>query len=174
MKKVLIVSLTLFLISSLIKGDTIRIPDEAIRFRVIANSDSKYDQDIKQGVRSELEKDLYNYLKDTNNVKEAKDTLKNNLATINSNIETTLKNKNVNYSYQVSLGKNHFPSKEYKGIIYDEGYYDSLVVTLGSGEGSNWWCVLFPPLCLMEAEENKTNEVEYKSYVKELINKYFD
>ena len=54
-----------------------------------------------------------------------------------------------------------------KGIEYDEGYYESLLITLGEGKGDNWWCVLFPPLCLIEAEES--TEVEYKSFIKEII-----
>ena len=67
-----------------------------------------------------------------------------------------------------------FPEKEYKGVVYDEGYYESLLVTLGEGKGDNFWCVLFPPLCLMEAEEtDDTTEVEYKSFIKEIIEKYF-
>ena len=62
------------------------------------------------------------------------------------------------------------PEKEYKGVKYKEGYYESWVITLGEGEGNNWWCVLFPPLCLVEAEE--ADEVEYKFFIKELIDKY--
>lgn len=65
---------------------------------------------------------------------------------------------------------NYFPEKEYKGVKYDEGYYESLVITLGEGKGKNWWCVLFPPLCLVEAEES--DKVEYKFFIKELIDKY--
>ena len=57
-----------------------------------------------------------------------------------------------------------------KGIEYNEGEYKSLVVTLGNGLGDNWWCVLFPPLCLLEATES--TDVEYHSYVVDLINKY--
>ena len=68
----------------------------------------------------------------------------------------------------------YFPTKTYKGITYDEGNYESLLVTLGSGKGDNWWCVLFPPLCLLEAEESSdVKDVEYKSFIKEIIEKYF-
>ena len=72
-------------------------------------------------------------------------------------------------NYTLIYGKNFFPEKRYKGVVYNEGYYDSLVIKLGKGKGKNWWCVLFPPLCLMETDEN----VEYKFYVKEIIDKYF-
>ena len=66
---------------------------------------------------------------------------------------------------------NYFPSKEYKGIKYAAGEYQSLVVTLGNGLGDNWWCVLFPPLCLLEAEDS--SDVEYHSFVADMIEKYF-
>ena len=67
---------------------------------------------------------------------------------------------------------NYFPEKEYKGTIYKEGKYESLVITLGNGQGNNFWCVLFPPLCLLD-EEDETTNVEYTSLVKEIIDKYF-
>ena len=68
---------------------------------------------------------------------------------------------------------NYFPEKVYKGVKYEEGEYESFVVTLGNGMGKNWWCVLFPPLCLLEAEETEeTTEVEYKFFISELIDKY--
>ena len=63
-------------------------------------------------------------------------------------------------------------NQEYKGITYDEGEYQSLVVTLGNGLGNNWWCVLFPPLCLLEGEES--TDVEYRSYVMDIVNKYIN
>ena len=69
---------------------------------------------------------------------------------------------------------NYFPKKVYKGVTYEAGNYESLVITLGDGLGKNWWWVMFPPLCLLEAEETEeTTEVEYKFFIKELIDKYF-
>ena len=79
-----------------------------------------------------------------------------------------------NYSdiHNISFGKNYFPSKEYQGVIYPSGEYESLVITLGSGIGKNWWCVMFPPLCLLEAKNNQTDDINYKFYVKEILEKY--
>ena len=65
------------------------------------------------------------------------------------------------------------PEKEYKGVKYPAGEYESLVITLGTGTGDNFWCVLFPPLCLIEAEEENISEVKYTSFIQEIINKYF-
>ena len=76
-------------------------------------------------------------------------------------------------SVDIDYGYHVFPQKEYKGVVYEEGEYESLVVTLGEGSGKNFWCVLFPPLCLLEAEEEETDKVEYKSLIKEVLDKYF-
>lgn len=82
-----------------------------------------------------------------------------------------LDEENYLEGFKINYGSNYFPEKKYKGITYKEGYYESLVITLGEGKGDNWWCVLFPPLCLIEADESRN--VEYKSFVKEMFDKYF-
>lgn len=174
MKKYLILaSLILVFIPNLNKeSEEIIIPDEAIRFRVIAESNTKEDQETKTLVKDTLEKDLTNLLKNSNNINDTRNVLKQNQNHFENLIERTLLTNKINITYKVNFGLNYFPEKNYKGVIYEEGYYESLVITLGSGNGENWWCVLFPPLCLMDGVENNTDEVEYKSFVKEMINKY--
>ena len=147
------------------------IPDDAIRIRVIANSNSEYDQEIKTKVKENIEYDMYNLLKNTKKLEEAREIIKNNLDSVEKNIYTLLQKEKYPFSFNVNFGLNYFPKKEFKGIKYDEGYYESVVVTLGEGLGDNWWCVLFPPLCMIEAEES--TEVEYTTMVEEIINKYF-
>ena len=71
--------------------------------------------------------------------------------------------------FQIHYGENYFPEKEYQGKTYEAGMYESLVITLGEGRGDNFWCILFPPLCMIEEEE----PVEYKSWIKEAISKLF-
>jgi stage II sporulation protein R len=68
---------------------------------------------------------------------------------------------------------NYFPRKEYKDVIYEEGEYESLVVEIGDAKGDNFWCVLFPPLCLLEGEEENKESIKYTSFIKEIIDKYF-
>ena len=174
MKKYLILaSLILVCIPNLNKeSDEIVIPDEAIRFRVVAESNTKEDQETKTIVKEALEDDLDALLKDSTSIYETRSILKQNKNHFESLVERTLLTNKVNTGYKVNFGLNYFPEKNYKGVIYEEGYYESLVVTLGSGNGENWWCVLFPPLCLMEGEDTNTDEVEYKSFVKEMIDKY--
>ena len=152
-------------------AETNIIPDEAIRIRVIANSNSEYDQKIKSKVKNAVEYDMYNILKNTKDLEEARLLIKKNLNNVENNIYTLLQKEKYNLPFSINFGLNYFPEKEFKGIKYKEGYYESVVVTLGEGLGDNWWCVLFPPLCMLEAEES-TN-VEYTTIVKTLIDKYF-
>ena len=149
------------------------IPDEAIRIRVIANSNSEYDQIIKNKVKNVVEYDMYNILKNTKDLEEARLLIKNNLNHVENNIDTFLQNEKYELPFKINFGLNYFPKKEFKGITYKEGYYESVVITLGEGLGDNWWCVLFPPLCMLEAEETNSTDVEYTTLVKTIIDKYF-
>lgn len=149
---------------------SLAIPEEALRIRVISNSDSQYDQEVKMKVKQQIQFQLYNLLKDTKGIQDARRVINSNLSNIDKEVAQTLQTLNYELDYDINYGLNYFPSKEYKGVTYEEGYYESLVITLGEGKGENWWCVLFPPLCLLEAEDS--TEVEYTSFVKELIAKY--
>lgn len=164
--------ITYILIGNVVATNDI-IPDDAIRIRVIANSNSEYDQEIKTKVKETLEYDMYNILKDTTDLEEAKILIKDNLSSVENNIDKTLQEEKYKLPFTINFGLNYFPEKEFKGITYDEGYYESVVVTLGEGLGDNWWCVLFPPLCMLEAEYNNTTDVEYTTMVKTIMDKYF-
>ncbi|MBE6150652.1 MAG: hypothetical protein E7162_02395 [Firmicutes bacterium] len=151
--------------------DIIKIPNDSIRVRVVANSNSMKDQLEKEQVKENLQMYLEELLKDEKTKNDTENSIKNNLSNIRNNIETTLKTLNSNTKVYINYGNNYFPKKEFKGVIYQEGYYESLVITLGKGNGNNWWCVLFPPLCLMQ-EDTTMNELEYKLYIEEIISKY--
>lgn len=172
MKKILALITILTTISILndYKSEKIEIPKEAIRFRVIASSNSKEDQEIKMKVKESLEKDLQKVLKGKNNINDSRLALNKNIPTFENSIKKTLDKENKNISYTINYGNNYFPEKEYKDVVYKSGNYESLVVTLGEGNGKNFWCVLFPPLCNLEKEKNE--EVEYKFLVKEILQKY--
>lgn len=146
------------------------IPDEAIRLRVIPNSNSEYDQNIKTKVKNNLQQNMTKLLKNSESIDEARQIINENLSIIDNDIKKLLDSEKYPLGYKINFGYNYFPKKEFKGVVYDEGYYESVVVTLGEGRGDNWWCVLFPPLCLMEASES--DDVEYASFVKTIIDKY--
>ena len=164
MKKTLIIIAIIIVVMSLSKNDTIIIPKESIRFRVIANSNSQEDQMIKEKVVSKLKKNLSSLTYTPKNINDTRQSIKDNLKVIDDTLKQEVKDYSINYGY------NYFPEKVYKGIYYEEGEYESLVITLGEGIGNNFWCVLFPPLCLIDEEQD---EVEYTTFIKELIDKYF-
>ena len=169
MKKTLIVLAIIITILSINKEEKIIIPKEAIRFRIIANSNNYEDQQIKKEIIKELTETIEE-TENRENIKDMRNYINVNLPKYTEIVEKTLKAKNNNTNFHINYGKNYFPEKEYKNVIYKAGEYESLVITLGAGEGENFWCVLFPPLCLID--ENK-EEYEYKSIIKEIINKYF-
>lgn len=154
--------------------EEIIIPNDSIRIRIVANSNSNDDQELKIKVKNSIQKQLGEMLKDTKNIEEVRNVLKDNLKDVEYTVSKVIeKENNVSDNFNINYGYNYFPNKIYKGIKYDEGYYESVVVSLGESKGENWWCVLFPPLCLMDEEEEKMEEVEYKSFIKEIIEKYF-
>lgn len=166
-----IVVIVLYIIIGHFVSAKYTIPKEAIRVRVIANSNDKYDQDIKMNVKNIVENDMYKIMNDVDNVDSARNIINNNIPMLSNDINKYLNKVNYNKNVNINFGYNYFPKKEYKGVEYKEGMYESLVVTLGKGEGDNWWCVLFPPICMIEAEES--TDVEYTTMVKEMMNKYF-
>ncbi len=166
MKKIIIILFILIVVGVLFnEKEQILIPDNAIRFRIIANSDSEEDQKLKLEIKDKVESELYDIIGDTNNIDIARNRIKNNL----DKVDNILKEYNV--SYDINYGSNYFPIKNYKGVEYEAGNYESLVITLGNGTGHNWWCVLFPPLCLLDEEDN-LKDAEYEFYAQELINKF--
>ncbi len=175
MKKIIIVLLilTLAFIATNYENKEVIIPKDSIRFRVIASSDNKKDQENKKIIANNLKEDITNTLKDSKNIEESRLALKSNINEFKANIDETIKTNNINETYTINYGNNYFPEKVYKGVKYKEGDYESLVVTLGDGSGENFWCVLFPPLCLLEGEEIDSDDIEYSSFIKEVIDKYF-
>lgn len=172
MKKTVIILAIIIAILSLTKQEKVVIPKKSIRFRVIADSNSKKDQYIKKEVVNNLRNNI-SKLEYSNNLDNSRENIKKSIPEIKHVVEETLIKNNYNKKYDINYGMNYFPEKEYKGTVYKEGDYESLVVTLGDGLGKNFWCVLFPPLCLLEADEQDTSDIEYSSYIKEVIDKYF-
>ncbi len=167
MKKIIIV---LFFVSLALifhtNEEEILIPGEAIRFRVIANSNTLEDQQEKIVIKNQVEKEVYELIEDASNASDVRNIIQDNLDVIEEIV------KDYQVPYQVSYGNNYFPSKTYKGILYPAGNYESLVITLGEGAGNNFWCVLFPPLCMLENTSEDVSDVEYQFYVKKLLDQF--
>ena len=162
---IIIILLTFYLVSLYISKNNIKIPNESIRIRVLANSNSKEDQKTKKIISKYLMTYLNKELESVKSISEARNKINNSLLSIDHIISDTLTKNNLKENFKVEYGYNYFPTKVFKSNIYKEGYYESLLITLGSGIGDNFWCLLFPPLCLLDENE----EVEYTSLINELF-----
>ncbi len=154
--------------------DEIVIPEAAIRVRVIANSNSIQDQSMKMKVKKYIETSISPYLLNVSSVEEAREIINSRLESLKRDLETLFDDADYDKDLVIHFGDNYFPEKDYKGVYYQAGAYESLVVTIGEGQGDNWWCVLFPPLCLLEAEETETDDVEYRFFVQEMLDRIFE
>lgn len=178
MKKLILIVLTIivaFLVYVNVNAEVgeIVIPEAAIRVRVIANSNSIHDQSMKMKVKAKIEESISPLLIDVDNVEEARTIISNSIEQLEEDVEVLFSDNEYNKDFRVNFGDNYFPEKDYRGVHYDEGEYESLVVTIGEGEGDNWWCVLFPPLCLLEADTSEVDDTEYKFFVAEMLEKIF-
>lgn len=166
MKKIIYIVLILaFFALYLNNSKSNLLPEDSIRFRIIANSNSDIDQKTKLQIKKDLENNLFVLLKDSKSPEETKKIIKENEEVIKNTIQK------YNVPYTINYGNNYFPEKNYKGITYESGNYESLAISLGEAEGNNWWCVMYPPLCLLESQSDNYDEVEYTSYFKEIISK---
>ncbi|HDR8090355.1 stage II sporulation protein R [Bacillus cereus] len=132
------------------KGPSV-IPKEAVRLRILANSDSDKDQALKRKVRDEVKAQIDGWVADLTSFEEARKVIQSHIPEIEKTVENTLKREGSKDSFQVKFSKNvKFPTKVYGNFIYPAGEYEAVLITIGEGEGANWWCVLFPPMCFLD------------------------
>ena len=131
------------------------IYDNVLRLHVLANSDSTEDQSLKLAVRDRILEETASLFKDCKTKEEARAAVESNIERIREIAEKTVREAGYNYSVSVSLGEEEYPTKSYASCCFPAGEYLSLRVMIGEAEGENWWCVLFPPLCLDAASETR-------------------
>ncbi len=153
---------------SLIVGTILLYPKEQtkyLRIHITSNSASPVDNSIKYEIKDLVCEYLTPLFLDCNNIEKAKDILAYNINNINRTINSYLKEKGFTYTSNAKLNNEYFPTRAYDTLVLDSGYYDALNISLGNGEGENWWCVLYPPMCL----QKNTQNIEYKSRFMKII-----
>lgn len=148
---VLAAALTLF--CSWLGGYQERLSGKLLRLHVVANSDSDADQALKLEVRDAVLDCAAGYLENVSDVRAAEQVLGAHLAELAGAGQAVVREKGYDYAVRASLGTSHFPTKTYDGFALPAGDYRALRVTIGAGEGRNWWCVVFPTLCVSAASE---------------------
>lgn len=127
------------------------LADNLIRLHVIANSDSAEDQALKRDIRDVVLNFMHEQVKYSKDVEQTKYIINTNLYKIEELAQGEVNRHGKNYTVKTMLGSYPFPTKVYGDITLPAGNYQALRVVIGKGEGANWWCVLFPPLCFVDA-----------------------
>ena len=136
------------------------ISNKFLRLHVVANSDSTEDQILKYQIRDAVLEYMEPTLKDAKSKEEALELLNNSKENIEKIAKKIAFDNNFNYDITVSIGNFYFPTKEYSNFILPNGFYDALQIKIGKAAGQNWWCVMFPSLCITEQSCNFTNSSE--------------
>lgn len=151
-------------------SDTIQsgIADSVIRFHVLANSDSSEDQALKLKVRDAVLTDMEAELKKIKHIEDSYTVLRDNMERIRETALSVIQENGYNYPIEVSLTNELFPMKQYGDVVFPAGMYDALRIQIGEAEGQNWWCVMFPPLCFVDASYGKVSD-EGKDQLKHIL-----
>ena len=144
------------------------IKKDVLRLHIIANSDSAFDQALKLKVRNEILRGGNNIFSGNETLEQAKSKIAANLDNIRNIAVQTIEKNGCKYSVKVALEKAFFDTRYYNNFTLPAGEYEALKVVIGKGEGHNWWCVMFPPLCL-SASDNINNVKSLTEEEKRLI-----
>lgn len=152
-----IVTAVIFSICSFAKTSE-EIRSDVLRLHVIANSDSSVDQNLKLRLRDYILEEGEDIFDGSVNVENAVKKIEPKLAELEKSAETFVKNAGFDYDVKITLSNEYFTTRTYESVTLPAGKYLALRVVIGSGEGHNWWCVMFPPMCVPAAD--KKDEIE--------------
>ena len=131
------------------------IPENLLRLHILANSDSEEDQNLKIKVRDHILENSTELFKSADNKIEAVHITKTNLEKIVDDAQQYVYSLGYNYEVNGEIVQDmYFDTREYDNFTLPAGRYDAFRITIGKGEGHNWWCVMFPPMCFSVAEDS--------------------
>ncbi len=134
-----------------------------LRLHIIANSDSTPDQELKLKIRDVILKEAGGLILDANNLSVAENKVKENLSYFSEIANDVIKENGFSYKATVSLGDCFFETRHYDTFSLPAGEYRSLIIKLGEAKGKNWWCVIFPSVCIPAATSNLRDSVKEES-----------
>ena len=145
------------------------IYEDTLRLHILANSDSTEDQTLKISIRDMLLKKYATILKDGKSISDSQEKVEALLPEIEKDVEKWISDMGYSYSAEATFTREWYDTREYEDFTLPCGYYDSLRIIIGEGEGKNWWCVMYPPLCLDMATEGAPADDGVIDYSKEEI-----
>ena len=129
------------------------ISNDVFRLHILANSDSDYDQSVKLKVRDKVLEYSKSLFESAKSKEEAESLISQNLDNITRVAQNELKHLGCNHTVQAEIQKMYFTTRYYDSYTLPSGMYDALRITIGSGKGHNWWCVMYPSICVSAASE---------------------
>lgn len=160
-----IIAIVLIFVFTPLTGSSSEI--EYLRIHIRANSNSVEDQTVKYRVKEEIVDALIPLLSEIESFKQAKTTIEQNYSLIENVANNVLKQEGFIYKSNAKIENEYFPTRSYENITLEEGYYDALILELGSGEGDNWWCIVFPAFCFTKSQ--KSDNIVYISRIWDII-----
>lgn len=145
------------------------ISEKLIRFHVLANSNSDIDQELKLKVKDEVLKYISPILEESKSLEESREILKREDENIIKIAEDYIKSQGFNYNVETTLSRENFPVKQYGNIILPQGEYEAYRILIGEGEGENWWCVMFPPLCFIDVTKGQVSYDKTEEKMKDVL-----
>ncbi len=145
------------------------IYEDTLRLHILANSDSEEDQELKLKIRDKLLLKYGENLRQNKNIGDAVSKIGELLPSIEADVNLWLRELNSKYGASVTLTEEWYDTREYEDFSLPAGQYKSLRVIIGEGDGKNWWCVMYPPLCREIATERAPADDGYINYTKEEI-----
>lgn len=142
-----------------------------IRIHIRANSNDTDDQTVKLKVRDAITGYLNREIGSARSFSEAYAGIGVRLGEIERIGKDVLAREGYDYGCRARLNEEFFPTRAYENVVVDSGYYDALIVELGSGKGDNWWCVIYPPLCFVKSS-GSGSEIRYRSIIAEIWRKF--
>lgn len=165
------------------------IPNDVFRFHILANSDTEEDQILKLKVRDKVLERTKILFDTANSKSDAEEFVKANLETIEKIAQNEVYKNGYNYPVKAEIVNMHFDTRYYESYTLPSGMYDALRITIGNAKGHNWWCVMYPSICISTVDEGKDrakdvlsddeyrlvtdDKVEYKFFIVELFQKIF-
>lgn len=140
-----------------------------IRIHVLANSDSPADQQLKLQVKDQIVRTLAPQLEQSHSIEESRQIIQSNLPRLEQTAKQTLQQLHSAYDVTLQYGRFDFPVKYYGGFSLPAGNYEALRVLIGEGNGHNWWCVLFPPMCFTDSNTSSSGKYTDQTPEKKVV-----
>ena len=172
MKRFVVLSLV-FVLSLFVFCGCKNDENKYLRIHIRANSNLEIDQSVKYKVKDKVVDYLVPLISDCDSFDSAIEVINQNNLSIKNICDDVLNKEGFTYEARVGICKEYFPTRAYGEYVLPSDFYDAVIIELGDAVGDNWWCVVYPPLCFVNAKELSSCNIKYKSKLVEIIDKFF-